>query len=315
MKTYFILGVALAGFATALLTAQTRKRAGHAACRHHAGRVSGVPPGARRLPRGRSQRRRARTRLQRHELRRLPQHPHDRRRRDDGRAASRAPERERRVRDARRLRRHALSHVLGPRPRVSAGAASRHERLRAARADSALRSRACRGHPRSDAAGARGSARSQRRRRQRTRRRSSSTSKPASAAWDGSGGRRSMPRSLPSAPTRIATRWESPTTCSRRKARSAITPEQMRLCDPFSDPEDIRDPRTRRRGIDNFASFMRFLAPAGRGRRSTIRFGQASRSSPPSAARLPYPNPRDRTERQSALPSEDSGVVFRPSPA
>ena len=42
-----------------------------------------------------------------------------------------------------------------------------------------------------------------------------------------------------------------------------ITPEQMRLCDPFPDPEDIRDPRSRRRGIDNFASFMRFLAPAG----------------------------------------------------
>ena len=44
-----------------------------------------------------------------------------------------------------------------------------------------------------------------------------------------------------------------------------ITPDRMRLCDPFSDPEDIRDPRSRRRGIDNFASFMRFLAPAGRG--------------------------------------------------
>ena len=44
----------------------------------------------------------------------------------------------------------------------------------------------------------------------------------------------------------------------------AITPEQMRLCDPFSDPEDIRDPRTRRRGIDNFASFMKFLAPVAR---------------------------------------------------
>jgi CxxC motif-containing protein (DUF1111 family) len=44
-----------------------------------------------------------------------------------------------------------------------------------------------------------------------------------------------------------------------------ITPEQLRLCDPFPDPEDFRDPRTRRRGIDNFASFMRFLAPAGRG--------------------------------------------------
>jgi CxxC motif-containing protein (DUF1111 family) len=43
-----------------------------------------------------------------------------------------------------------------------------------------------------------------------------------------------------------------------------ITPDRMRLCDPFPDPEDIRDPRSRRRGIDNFASFMRFLAPAGR---------------------------------------------------
>ena len=44
-----------------------------------------------------------------------------------------------------------------------------------------------------------------------------------------------------------------------------VTPEQMLLCDPFPDPEDIRDPRSRRRGIDNFASFMRFLAPVERG--------------------------------------------------
>ncbi len=44
-----------------------------------------------------------------------------------------------------------------------------------------------------------------------------------------------------------------------------LTPEQYRRCDPFPDPEDRIDPRTRRRGIDNFASFMRFLAPAGRG--------------------------------------------------
>jgi CxxC motif-containing protein (DUF1111 family) len=40
---------------------------------------------------------------------------------------------------------------------------------------------------------------------------------------------------------------------------------RMRLCDPIPDPEDVADPRTRRRGIDNFASFMRFLAPVGRG--------------------------------------------------
>jgi CxxC motif-containing protein (DUF1111 family) len=39
----------------------------------------------------------------------------------------------------------------------------------------------------------------------------------------------------------------------------------MRLCDPIPDPEDVPDPRTRRRGIDNFASFMRFLAPVSRG--------------------------------------------------
>jgi CxxC motif-containing protein (DUF1111 family) len=43
-----------------------------------------------------------------------------------------------------------------------------------------------------------------------------------------------------------------------------ITPEQMRVCDRIPDPEDIRDPRTRRRGVDNFATFMRFLAPVGR---------------------------------------------------
>jgi CxxC motif-containing protein (DUF1111 family) len=42
-----------------------------------------------------------------------------------------------------------------------------------------------------------------------------------------------------------------------------IRPETMRLCDRIPDPEDIRDPATRRRGIDNFAAFMRLLAPIG----------------------------------------------------
>jgi CxxC motif-containing protein (DUF1111 family) len=36
---------------------------------------------------------------------------------------------------------------------------------------------------------------------------------------------------------------------------------RMHRCDPFPDPEDVPDLRTRRRGIDNFASFMRLLAP------------------------------------------------------
>lgn len=49
-----------------------------------------------------------------------------------------------------------------------------------------------------------------------------------------------------------------------RESAFGIADSQMRLCDPFPDPEDRPDPRTRRRGIDNFASFMRFLAPIPR---------------------------------------------------
>jgi CxxC motif-containing protein (DUF1111 family) len=44
-----------------------------------------------------------------------------------------------------------------------------------------------------------------------------------------------------------------------------IRPEQIRTCDPLPDPEDVADRQTGRRGIDNFASFMRFLAPLPRG--------------------------------------------------
>ena len=43
-----------------------------------------------------------------------------------------------------------------------------------------------------------------------------------------------------------------------------VTEPQMRRCDPIPDPEDIRDPSTGRRGIDNFEAFMRFLAPIAR---------------------------------------------------
>lgn len=54
-----------------------------------------------------------------------------------------------------------------------------------------------------------------------------------------------------------------------------VPADRMRICDPIPEPEDIRDPRTRRRGIDNFASFMKFLAPVGRGPvDDTVRSGQ-----------------------------------------
>jgi CxxC motif-containing protein (DUF1111 family) len=54
-----------------------------------------------------------------------------------------------------------------------------------------------------------------------------------------------------------------------------VSEERMRACDRIGDPEDIRDPVTRRRGIDNFASFMRFLGPVAReGSSEVIRAGE-----------------------------------------
>ena len=44
-----------------------------------------------------------------------------------------------------------------------------------------------------------------------------------------------------------------------------VSADRMRVCDLIPELEDLRDPRTGRRGIDNFASFMKFLAPANRG--------------------------------------------------
>jgi len=50
----------------------------------------------------------------------------------------------------------------------------------------------------------------------------------------------------------------------RQELGFGLTAEQFRRCDPRPDPEDVIDPATRRRGIDNFAAFMRFLAPVER---------------------------------------------------
>jgi CxxC motif-containing protein (DUF1111 family) len=54
-----------------------------------------------------------------------------------------------------------------------------------------------------------------------------------------------------------------------------VSESQMRRCDPIPDPEDIRNPVTRRRGIDNFEGFMKFLAPLARGGiDDTVRHGE-----------------------------------------
>jgi CxxC motif-containing protein (DUF1111 family) len=44
-----------------------------------------------------------------------------------------------------------------------------------------------------------------------------------------------------------------------------ISEARMRECDRLKDPEDVVDPRTGKRAIDNFESFMKFLAPLSRG--------------------------------------------------
>ena len=43
-----------------------------------------------------------------------------------------------------------------------------------------------------------------------------------------------------------------------------VSSDQMKRCDPMPEPEDRRDRVTGRRGIDNFESFMRLLAPVER---------------------------------------------------
>lgn len=56
----------------------------------------------------------------------------------------------------------------------------------------------------------------------------------------------------------------------REELGFGVTAEQYRRCDPMPDPEDLIDPATRRRGIDNFASFMRLLAPVARESESPV---------------------------------------------
>ena len=61
----------------------------------------------------------------------------------------------------------------------------------------------------------------------------------------------------------------------REELSTGVPASQMTLCDPFPDPEDVPDPRTRLAAIDNFEAFMLFLAPPPRGPGSeTTRVGE-----------------------------------------
>ena len=89
----------------------------------------------------------------------------------------------------------------------------------------------------------------------------------------------------------------------------------MRVCDLIPEVEDKRDPRTGRRGIDNFASFMKFLAPAGRGP-----IGEAARVGEQvfgaiGCAACHTPSTADRAQRQSALPPSSGRALLGPAAA
>ena len=202
--------------------------------------------------------------LQRHELRRLPQRAGDRRRRHDRRDARRTARRRaagsspstrpaRRCSTCSRSQRTAARRSCRPRPTCSR-AACRFRSSAPAWSKRFPTTRSSRSKIRSIATATASAA----------ARRASRTRPPASGASAGSAGRRSTRRCSRSAPMPTATRWASPTTCSPPRSAYGVTAERMRACDPIADPEDIVDPRTRRRGIDNFASFMRFLAPVAR---------------------------------------------------
>ena len=89
-----------------------------------------------------------------------------------------------------------------------------------------------------------------------------------------------------------------------------IPPDRMKLCDPFSDPEDIRDPRSRRRGIDNFASFMRFLAPAERGDDDRTDNRRRARLRGHRVHKLPRSEPRDGAQLESVVPPQDRAAFL-----
>ena len=89
-----------------------------------------------------------------------------------------------------------------------------------------------------------------------------------------------------------------------------ITPEQMKLCDRIPDPEDQPDRRTRRRGIDNFEAFMKFLAPAGRGPiDDTVRAGEALFATV-GCASCHVPSLQTGPEREPGVQSQGRAALF-----
>ena len=89
-----------------------------------------------------------------------------------------------------------------------------------------------------------------------------------------------------------------------------ISQARLRECDLVKDPEDLVDPRTGKRAIDNFEAFMKFLAPLPRGViTDEVRTGEQVFTRPRlrvvSRARA-----HDRRQRVGRAQSQVAGAVF-----
>ena len=167
------------------------------------------------------------------------------------------------IRGARRRReRSSLFHIFSTRRMAASRYSAGGERDLAARADPAVRRGPRRSHSRRDAAGARGCGRSRSRRHQRPRGGISISARRDCRV--GRFGWKSQHATLLAFGADAyrnemgITNDSSPRSSPRNQRRTD------ELCDRLPDPR-TPDRRTRRRGIDNFESFMKFLAAPGRG--------------------------------------------------
>ncbi len=89
-----------------------------------------------------------------------------------------------------------------------------------------------------------------------------------------------------------------------------ISQARLRECDLVKDPEDLVDPRTGKRAIDNFEAFMKFLAPLPRGPiTDEVRTGEQVFTAI-GCASCHVPVADHRRQRIRRAQSQDAGAVF-----
>ena len=96
----------------------------------------------------------------------------------------------------------------------------------------------------------------------------------------------------------------------RRSWPSASPPSGCAPAIRLPIPKTSRDPRTRRRGIDNFASFMRFLGPVAREGSSELTRAGEQVFAAIGCATCHRPGADDRAEQQPAVRSQAGGALL-----